>query len=211
MWDSQFVQNVTLLVVTAALTSLLIPYILKRVEDKRTLEQKQREADLARQAKIIDAQAVFLDDISIHLWNWRYLSMRLAYYGAQHPDVANPKYAEAEADYDKSIWDVFRLTRNEISRARRLLPSHMYQKLVALYEDEMVKLDNEIHQARSMDDISDRAEAFFTLNHRIYHHVTSNIDEVLNEIASELKLTQTLVTVEGGYQSRDSGERRNVT
>ena len=62
-----------------------------------------------------------------------------------------------------------------------------------------------------MDDISDRAEAFFTLNHRIYHHVTSNIDEVLNEIASELKLTQTLVTVEGGYQSRDSGERRNVT
>lgn len=196
MWNSQFAQNLGLLLVTAALTGLLIPYILKRVEHKRTLEQKDREADLARQAKVIEAQAAFLDELSLHLWNWRYLSMKLAYYGARQADADNPKYAEAEANYDTNIWDVFRLTRNEISRSRRLLSTQMYKRLVDLYESEMVKLDNEIAGARTMLDVADRTEAFFTLNQQIFYGVTSHIDELLNEIASELGLNQTVVTAE---------------
>ena len=211
MWDADFAQSVALLALTAVLSSLLIPYVLKRVDHKRTLEQKEREAELARQAKIIEAQAQFLDDISQQLWNWRYLSMKVAYYGAQDAADRNQKYVDAENDYDKNIWDVFRLTRNEISRSRRLISNRMYDRLISLYEDQMVVLDKEIQGARSAPDASDRTEAFFILNNRIYGGVTSDIDELLNEIATELGLDQAVLTVERSDGNRGSGERRKFT
>jgi hypothetical protein len=191
--DSGFAQNVILLGLTALLSGLLIPYVLKRVDYRKTIQQKEREAELAHQAKVIEAEAKFLDDISAYLWAWRYLSMKVAYYGA---NGAEDRYAQAEQEYDEKLWDVFNATRNEISRSRRLVADVSYRRLVALYEDDMVRLDKEILAARSKADRPERTEAFFNLNKEIYETITSRIDEVLNSLATELRLNQTVVARE---------------
>ena len=193
MLGGQFAQNVALLGVAALLSGLLVPYILKTVDYRKTIQQKEREAELARQAKVIEAEATFLDEISTDLWSWRYLSMKVAYYGAQGAD---DRYSQAEQEYDEKLWDVFNATRNEISRSRRLLSEQAYRELLAVYEDEMVRLDNEIRDARSIRERPDRTETFFNLNKEIYGAVTSRIDEILNDLATELQLNQTVVARE---------------
>src|SRR5262245_19387402 len=81
----KFTEQIIILVLTAALSTFLIPLIFRWIdrpreerqkerEQQRNLEQKRVEADLARQSKIIDAQAAFLDDISQQLWRFRYLA-----------------------------------------------------------------------------------------------------------------------------------------
>ena len=67
MFRNPFVQNVVLLLLTALLTGLLVPYVLNIADDRKSPRQKEREAALARQAKIIDAQSAFLDDPSRQL------------------------------------------------------------------------------------------------------------------------------------------------
>ena len=194
IFGGKFAQDVALLGLAALLSGLLVPYILKTVDYRKTIEQKEREAELARQAKVIDAGATFLDDISTHLWSWRYLSMKVAYYGAQGTDG---RYTQAEQEYDEKLWDVFNATRNEISRSRRLLSDGAYLQLLAVYEGEMVRLDNEIRDARSIRERPERTEAFFNLNNEIYGRITSRIDDILNDLATELRLNQTVVARDG--------------
>jgi hypothetical protein len=59
-----FLEKIAILLLTALLTGFLVPYVLKRVDEAKSVQQKIFEADLARQAKIIEAQSKFLDDIT---------------------------------------------------------------------------------------------------------------------------------------------------
>lgn len=63
--SQDFIEKALLLLITAALTGFLIPYILKIIDERR-----------ARQAKIIEAQSMFLDEISRLLWKWRYMFIK---------------------------------------------------------------------------------------------------------------------------------------
>src|SRR5262249_61203733 len=76
--SQDFLEKVVILLLTALLTGLLAPYVLKRIDEAKSVEQKILDADLARQAKVIEAQSKFLDDLTETLWNWRYLSMKVA-------------------------------------------------------------------------------------------------------------------------------------
>jgi hypothetical protein len=50
-----FVEKLMILVLTAILTGFLVPYILTRVDAAKSKEQKLFEAEVARQAKLIDS------------------------------------------------------------------------------------------------------------------------------------------------------------
>jgi hypothetical protein len=115
--NQDFLEKIVILLLTALLTGFLVPYVLKRVDEAKSVQQKIFEADLARQAKVIEAQSKFLDEITETLWNWRYLSMKVAYYGMGDQ---GPSYAAARKDYDLQIWDVLNRLRNQINRSRRL-------------------------------------------------------------------------------------------
>jgi|SoiMethySBSTD1v2_1073268.scaffolds.fasta_scaffold1975527_1 hypothetical protein len=115
--SSDFVEKLMILVLTAILTGFLVPYILTRVDAAKSKEQKLFEADVARQAKLIDAQAKFLDDITEALWQWRYLSIRVTFHA---DDSAEERYTASVKDYEGKIWDTLSKLRNEISKSRRL-------------------------------------------------------------------------------------------
>jgi hypothetical protein len=187
MFDANFAQNVTLLALTAVVTGFLVPYILKEIESRKTLEQKDREAALARQEKLIDSQAALLDSLSQILWKWRYVCMRVAYYGAEGMEN---QFDQAACTYDDEVWDIFDSFRGEISRSRRLISEDAYAKLLRIYKEQLVALDLELKQARAQtaSQLSRRA-AFLDLNRRIYDETSRVIDDVLNDLAIELKLS----------------------
>src|SRR5581483_5947493 len=81
---SSFEQSVILLLMTAGLTGIGAPFILRKVDERRAQRQgeldaqrlraqKVFEADLARQSKTIDAQVAMLEAFSKMVWDFQML------------------------------------------------------------------------------------------------------------------------------------------
>ena len=107
-----FVESVVLLLLTAGLTGLLAPWVLKRVEERRL-----------RRGKIIEAQSKLLDDLSALLWGWRYMTVKVTYYAVKGDAE---RYAAARKDYDEKVWEVFNDMRRHgvLPDAARTAPLH---------------------------------------------------------------------------------------
>lgn len=183
--EVSFTQSLVLLVVTALLTGLVVPYVLKTVEYRKSTEQREREAASKRQAEIIAAQSKFLDELTTQLWGWRYMSMKVTYYGGTG---SADEYASASQDYNAAVWDSLNQLRNQISRSRRLVSENAYQRLVSLYDLTLVALDKQLSQARFLEHDLERRGRFVELNHYIYESVTQDIDTILDELAAEMEL-----------------------
>jgi hypothetical protein len=184
--SQDFGEKVLVLLVTAALTGFLVPYVLKRVDENKAIEQKRREADISRQAKIIEAQSVFLDEITETLWRWRYLSMKVAFNGLEKREE---QYAMSVKEYEAGIWDVLSKFRNQTSKSRRLVSEKGYKSLVALY-DRITELDGRLDQiVRQALPPEQRAEALAPIQAELRSDLTQRLDDALNLVAQEVQLT----------------------
>lgn len=180
-----FMESIVLLVITAALTGFLIPYVLKRIDDRKLRELKEHEAQMARQNKLIEAQSKFLDDFSQLLWNFRYMCIKVTYYGSRNN---HGKYSNTRIEYDERVWEVINAIRNEISRSRRLVSEKAYQQLLKLYE-RIVELDNRVSALIMTEEPGkNRFGEFSNLNSFIYSDMTKQIDDVIDLLATELRL-----------------------
>jgi hypothetical protein len=180
-----FAEKVILLLITAATSGFLIPYILKSIDQTKAIEQKRLEADLARQAKTIEAQSKFLDDTTEALWSWRYLSMRVAYNGSEGRE---DEYAKSVSAYLSGIWDVLSRLRNQTSKSRRLVSKRGYEALVALY-DEIAALDGEMDAIiRQELPPAKRAAALKPVHGAIRSKMTQKLDDTLAFLAEEVHL-----------------------
>ena len=194
--SQDLLEKVSLLVLTALLTGLLIPYVLKSVDEARRTEQKLLEADLARQSKLIEAQAEFLDELTDTLWSLRYLTIRVAYYGQNAQD----KYVAAVSDYENQIWDVLFELRKQTSKSRRLVSEKTYKRLVELYDRIVGELDSELREAIAKLDRAERVAALAKLNERLRWQETKNLDDVIDTIAAEVGLKKQAETNEDAAQ-----------
>jgi hypothetical protein len=113
-----FIEKIVIVVLTALLARFIVPYVLKLVDEAKDKRQKKFEADLARQGKIIEAQSELIDDITKTLWEWRYLSIKVSYYGVGRKKSL---YTAAQKDYEARIWDVLSALRFQITKSRRLV------------------------------------------------------------------------------------------
>ena len=183
VFTAEFIQNVIVLLITALLSGFLIPYILKMVDDSKSQRRKITEAELQRQEKIIEAQSKLLDDITRLLWQWRYLSIKLTYYGGQNQ---GDSYTQARQQYDVNVWDILNALRTEISRARRLVSEAAYQQLLLLYKD-IVQLDRDLRTLEGLTGVEQQMTAV-EFNQRIYGPLSAQIDDVLHDLAVATKL-----------------------
>ena len=181
--NQDFLEKIILLVLTALMTGFGIPYVLKRIEERKLREQKKFEADLARQGKIIDAQAKLLDDLSCLLWKWRYLAKKVVYYGAQKN---MEHYTLAKKQYEESVWDILNEFRIEISRARRLVSERAYEGLDSLYKYVVHDLDVKITDVIRDDELD--VEKSSAIAERFSVEVSKKLDDAIDNLASELKL-----------------------
>lgn len=178
-----FLEKLLLLAVTAAVTGLLVPYVLKRIDESKSIEQKRLEADISRQAKLIEAQSKFLDETTEALWNWRYLSMKVAYNGSESREE---QYSLAVSGYEAGIWDILNKIRSQTSKSRRLVSEKGYKNLVHLYK-QIVELDAEMDGiVRQRLPPERRAKALAPISQRIYLEMSSKLDDTLDLLAQEV-------------------------
>jgi len=183
--SQDFWEKIVMLLVTAAITGFLVPYILKRIDESKAIEQKRSEADISRQAKLIDAQSKFLDDTTESLWAWRYLSMKVAFNGSEEREE---QYAKAVTEYEGQIWDVLSKIRNQTSKSRRLVSEKGYKRLVSLYKD-IAELDGKLDRiVRGRLPSKERAEALQPIQGALYGEMTQKLDETLDLLADEVHL-----------------------
>lgn len=178
-----FLENIVLLVLTALITGFGIPWVLKRIEERKLREQKRFEADLARQGKIIDAQSKLLDDLSQLLWKWRYLAKKVVYYGAQEN---RERYDLARRQYDENVWDILNEFRAEISRSRRLVSERAYERLDSLYNYVVHDIDVKISDIIGQDGLDVKKSR--EMADRFSVEVSKKLDDALDDLASELNL-----------------------
>ena len=69
--NADFVEKLVLLFLTAGLTGFLVPLLFRRIDERKHRQQKLYEADLARQAKIIDAQVKLIEDLAELVWDYQ--------------------------------------------------------------------------------------------------------------------------------------------
>lgn len=181
--DQAFLEKIILLVLTALLTGFGIPFVLKRVEERKLREQKKFEADLARQGKIIEAQSKLLDDLSQLLWKWRYLAKKVVYYGAQEN---TERYDLARKQYDESVWDILNEFRAEISRSRRLVSERAYERLDSLYHYVVHDIDVKISDIIRTEELDIKKSR--EMAERFSAEVSKKLDDAIDDLASELKL-----------------------
>lgn len=177
------IDSAVIVILTASVSGFLIPLILKRVEHRKAIEQKRTEAELARQQKVIDAQSLFLDTISDLLWRWRYLCIKVTYYGSE---TLTDKYPSSKDEYDRDIWSHFHAIRTQISKARRLVSDAAYDELLKFYKS-IVAIDNEMKEIALLPEI-ERPLQYTKLNQRLYEDISAQIDQRIDALARGLQL-----------------------
>jgi hypothetical protein len=182
-FEQRLVLAVLPIVVTAILAGLLAPLLLKVFESRKAIALKHLEAALARQAKLIEAQAGLLDELTQGLWNWRYQVMRVSHAGTGADSDA---LAAAWAIYDAACWASLNAIRVQTSRARRLVSQSAHQELLRLYQ-QIVDLDRRLSAAMALDG-EQRRQQLAELNQEVYQQLSEAIDEALHRVATEVRL-----------------------
>ena len=136
-----FLKNLVLSLVLIGVTSLLIPAVLKQIDDQKFIAEQQFQAELSRQDKILDAQAVVLDSLASTFWDYEGYAADLLYsrderYGRDewHQRAIDAYYLESGPVLGKM--------RAEISTLLRLAPRPNYESFLRLYEEEVLPLDS---------------------------------------------------------------------
>jgi len=123
--------NLVLLGATALLTGLLVPLIKARMDDRRVVQQRQAEEDLARDSKFIDAQTELLNRLSTDLWRLAGKILGVSYYAAFG---STAQFEAAWRAYDSTAFEELFELRAHVSRSQRLLSEEAHKELEDLHE-----------------------------------------------------------------------------
>jgi hypothetical protein len=74
-----FLKNLVLSLLLIGLSSLLIPAVLKQIDDQKFVAAQQFQAELSRQDKIITAQAALLDSMASTFWDYETFASDVVY------------------------------------------------------------------------------------------------------------------------------------
>jgi hypothetical protein len=125
-----FGENVALLAITATLTGLLVPTIRGLMDGRRFKQQKQYEAEIARESAIIEAQVQLLEDLSHLLWKFILSMIAVSFY------ALNGDHERAETafeQYSDSVGDQLGGVQAELSKANRLVPTERVNEFQEFY------------------------------------------------------------------------------
>jgi hypothetical protein len=135
-----FTKNLILSLVLIGVTSLLIPLVLKQIDDRKAIDQQRYQEELSRQDTVLDAQAKLLDTMAADFWEYElYATDLVISRDPLHGDAAWHQRA-VENYYDKSGQQLG-IMRAEISTLLRLAPKSTYDSFLAFFNDEIHPLD----------------------------------------------------------------------
>jgi hypothetical protein len=139
--SGSFAENLILLLIAISLTGFLIPLLLKRIDAHREDSQTRMQAELARQDKVIDAQAAVLDTLAGLLWDYQRLAAEVL--AAQSARLGRPEQrTEAVRAYDTEAAALLGKLRAAISTLLRLAPRANYEEVLRLFTDTLLPFDD---------------------------------------------------------------------
>jgi len=136
--SQSFIEKSSLLILTAIITGILVPYINAKLSDKKFKEQRLFDAAMARQAKIIDAQNELLSDLETIVNSFQLRALAVAWYITSNKNFTLHKASKKE--YEDKAWEFFGKMQNLIGKASRLTSPGVHKELQKFYE-EMKQLD----------------------------------------------------------------------
>lgn len=192
-----FLEGVATILITATVTGFLVPYLLKKSDERKQLqqreidarrlrEQKTFEAALARQAKVIEAQALLLDRLSELLWQYQLMAIEITFYHGR-PDKT--LYTTAYDKYHANAGALLGKIRAEISKSLRLASRETYEGLRRLYYDQLLTLDQRLTEL-----MEGRKNDWHAVNQFSVFELSEIVDGTLNRLAAELQLKESTAT-----------------
>ncbi|MFN8664345.1 MAG: hypothetical protein U0075_20835 [Thermomicrobiales bacterium] len=135
-----FAKNLILSLVLIGVTSLVIPLVLKQIDDRKAVDQQRYQDELSRQDTVLDAQANLIDTMAADFWEYELYASDLVI-------SRDPRFGEAEWHrravqnyYDKSA-PLLGTMRAEISTLLRLAPKSTYDSFLSFYNEDIGPLD----------------------------------------------------------------------
>ena len=136
-----FLKNLILSLVLLGVSSLLIPVVLKQIDDRKAVDQQRLQDELSRQDKVVDAQAALLATMAADFWAYEarasdVVISRDARFGQEgwHQRAVDTYYAESGP--------LLATMRAEISTLLQLAPQSNYDAFLQLFDEEISAVDS---------------------------------------------------------------------
>lgn len=152
-----FLKNLVLSLLLVGVSSLLIPAVLKQIDDRKAVDQQRLQDALSRQDKILDAQAALLDTMAADFWAYELYASDVVISRDDRFGQEDWRQRATDAYYAQS-GPLLGTMRAEISTLLRLAPRPTYEAFLRLYEDEVLPLDSCLLELMKLEQ-SDTAEA----------------------------------------------------
>lgn len=146
-----FAQNIILLVVTAILTGLLVPFINARIAEQRVRREQAESARLARQSSVLKSQEEFLLHLEKTLFDFHVCAAAVPWYRSMQID--DSRFAAARHAYDDASWKFMAEMHAALSKARRLSSPAALQELER-HQRGWYSIDGEIVKLANGDRVS---------------------------------------------------------
>lgn len=135
-----FTKNLLLSLLLIGVTSLLIPIVLKQIDDRKAMDQQRAQDELSRQDTVLDAQATLIDTMAADFWQYEFYASDLII--SRDPRFGDARWHErAVENYYEHSGPLLGTMRAEVSTLLRLAPRSTYQEFRTFYEQEIVPLD----------------------------------------------------------------------
>jgi hypothetical protein len=136
-----FLKNLVLSLVLLGVSSLLVPAVLKQIDDRKAIDQQQLQDQLSRQDKVVDSQAALLDTMASDFWQYELYASDVV--------ISRDKRFGQDDWHQRAVDNYYLQTgpllgkmRAEISTLLQLAPRANYDAFLQLYDEEISALDS---------------------------------------------------------------------
>src|SRR5829696_3452156 len=136
-----FLKNLVLSLVLLGVSSLLIPIVLKQIDDRKAIDQQRLQDELSRQDKVVDAQAALLATMAADFWAYELYASDVVISRDERFGQDNWHQRAVDAYYLQS-GPLLGTMRAEISTLLQLAPRANYDAFLQLYDEEISALDS---------------------------------------------------------------------
>src|SRR5262245_60525271 len=123
--DSAFLGNVVLLLLGAALTGILVPFVKARLDDSSAQRKQLLEAELSRQGEFLRSQTELLATFADATWAFLFDAFKVSYSEAWEDEETQE---EAWNAYTPLSWTHLGRIRAIISKSKRLISEDSYRR-----------------------------------------------------------------------------------
>ena len=177
-------QNLLVILVTALVTGLAVPRVKANMDLRYFREQKKHEAELARQAKLIDQQTEFLKKFINVLWRFHFAMVKATY--ARANNATEEEFKSIWDEYGKESWAILQECRRIISVSVYLVTDDRFKKLLDLYKTLVTKDVHLVYKVEGGQGMSHSEWRDF--HHELFFYFSEELDNEIASLAREMGL-----------------------